>query len=87
MLNYSILKEKTDRYYEDNFKSVNETIPDEIEKARLFNFMANILNQIVYDSYYTIKREDFDFLIKYNIDVTELLNEFANNEIIEKREL
>lgn len=82
MLNYGLLKEKTDKYYEENLKDLNNEYPDEIEKAKLFEFMANILNQIVLDSYYTIKKEDFDFIIKYNLDVSNLISEFAKKDIL-----
>lgn len=82
MLNYGLLKEKTYKYYEENLKDLNNEYPDEIEKAKLFEFMANILNQIVLDSYYTIKKEDFDFIIKYNLDVSNLISEFAKKDIL-----
>lgn len=87
MLDYGLLKEKTDNYYDKHLKCFNEEYPDEIEKAKLFDFMANILNQIIFDSFYTVKKEDFDFIIKYKIDVANLITDITSDKILNKEEL
>lgn len=76
MLDYALVKKETDQYYETEMKSYSDDIPEEIEKARFYELVVNLLNQEVLDYHYTFKESDFDFIIKYHIALPKLLKHF-----------
>ena len=79
MLNYSNILNESKEYYLENIKKENkDNIPEEIVIMQLYNLVLNILNQEVFDYVYSFKKEDLEFLVKYNIDVLDLINKFKN---------
>lgn len=76
MLDYALVKKETDQYYEKELKLYHNGIPEEIEKAKLYELVVNLLNQEVLDYHYTFKESDFDFVIQYHIDLPKLLKHF-----------
>lgn len=77
MLDYSNILKETKEYYLKNIKKEEkDNIPEEIVIMQLYNLILNILNQHMFNYVYIFKREDIEFLIKYNINIVELINKF-----------
>lgn len=77
MLDYSNILKETKEYYLKNIKKEDkDNIPEEIVIMQLYNLILNILNQQMFDYVYIFKREDLELLIKYNINIVDLINEF-----------
>jgi hypothetical protein len=76
MLDYKKIKEKSDKYYYDNLKQYNNLENEEVVKSKLYNFVVNLGNQMLFDKSYTFKEEDFDFMGLYNLDLNELFRYF-----------
>lgn len=77
---YKKVKEKTDKMYYNSVKKYNfKNINDEILKQKLFNLVINLCNQVIYDTTYTFKKDDFDFVKDYNININKLLNLFIED--------
>ena len=75
-MNYDLLLEKSREYYNSNMKEYNTNMPDDFVIMQLFDLMSNLLNQVEYDYIYTFKEHDFDFIIKYNINIPNALDYF-----------
>ena len=54
-------------------------IPKEFIVSYLFELVSNILNQEIFDYVYIFKKEDIDFVGKYNINVSDLIIYFRKN--------
>lgn len=78
MLSYSNILEQCNKYY---LKKINNKydIPKEFIIAYLFELVSNILNQEIFDYVYIFKKEDIDFVGKYNINVSDLIIYFRKN--------
>lgn len=69
---YKSVKEKSDKLALTIFKQ-----NDEILKAKLYNLVLNLCNQVIYDFTYVLTKEDLFFIADYNIDVYKLLEYFV----------
>lgn len=73
---YSVIKEKSDKIAEKEYKNY-----DEIFKSRLYNFVLNICNQFVYDYTYIFSKQDLYFIADNNINIYRLLDQFKDDII------
>lgn len=71
---YKSVKEKSDKVALTIFKQ-----NDEILKAKLYNLVLNLCNQVIYDFTYVLTKEDLFFIADYNIDVYKLLEYFVTD--------
>lgn len=69
---YKSVKEKSDKIALEIFGK-----NDEILKAKLYNLVLNLCNQVIYDFTYVLTKDDLFFLADYNINVYKLLNNFV----------
>lgn len=69
---YKSVKEKTDKLSLKIFKEDNEIL-----KAKLYNLVLNLCNQVIYDFTYVLTKDDLFFIADYDINVHELLNNFV----------
>ena len=69
---YKSVKEKSDKL---SIKIFGKN--DEILKARLYNLVLNLCNQVIYDFTYVLTKDDLFFIADYNIDVYKLLDNFV----------
>lgn len=69
---YKSVKEKSDRLALQIFGK-----NDEILKAKLYNLVLNLCNQVIYDFTYVLTKDDLFFIADYNINVHKLLNNFV----------
>ena len=58
---YKSVKEKSDKLALTIFKQ-----NDEILKAKLYNLVLNLCNQVIYDFTYVLTKEDLFFIADYN---------------------
>ena len=76
---YKSIKMKSDMiYYKYNMggfiekynnNNKNKFIDENIAKELLYNLSLNICNQLVYNCIYRYTKEDFEFIINFNIDL------------------
>ena len=78
MLSYSNILEQCNKYYVEKINNKND-IPKEFIIAYIFDLVSNILNQEIFDYVYIFKKEDIDFIEKYNINVSDLIIYFRKN--------
>ena len=77
MLDYNNILNKSKEYYIQNIKKENiDNIPEEFIIIQIYELVLNILNQQIFDYVYSFKKHDMEFLIKYNINIVELINKF-----------
>ena len=69
---------KNDKYYVEKINNKND-IPKEFIIAYLFDLVSNILNQEIFDYVYIFKKEDIDFIEKYEINLSDLIIYFRKN--------
>lgn len=72
MLSYSNILEQCNKYYLEKINNKYD-IPKEFIVSYLFELVSNILNQEIFDYVYIFKKEDIDFVEKYNINVSDLI--------------
>lgn len=78
MLSYSNILEQCNKYYLEKINNKYD-IPKEFIVSYLFELVSNILNQEIFDYVYIFKKEDIDFVGKYNINVSDLIIYFRKN--------
>lgn len=79
VLDYRKILNESKSYYLENIKKENiYNIPEEIVIMQLYDLVLNILNQEIFEHVYSFKKEDLEFLVKYNIDVVDIINKFKN---------
>ena len=78
MLSYSNILEQCNKYYVEKINNKND-IPKEFIIAYLFDLVSNILNQEIFDYVYIFKKEDIDFIEKYEINLSDLIIYFRKN--------
>ncbi len=78
MLNYRDVLEQCNKYYVEKINNKND-IPKEFIIAYLFDLVSNILNQEIFDYVYIFKKEDIDFIEKYEINLSDLIIYFRKN--------
>lgn len=78
MLSYSNILEQCNKYYLEKINNKYD-IPKEFTVSYLFELVSNILNQEIFDYVYIFKKEDIDFVGKYNINVSDLIIYFRKN--------
>lgn len=77
MLNYSDILNESKNYYLENIKKEKiYNIQEEFIVMKLYDLILNILNQEVFNYVYNFKKEDIEFLIKYNVSIVDLINKF-----------
>ena len=76
MLSYSNILEQCNKYYLEKINNKYD-IPKEFIVSYLL--VSNILNQEIFDYVYIFKKEDIDFVEKYNINVSDLIIYFRKN--------
>lgn len=77
MLDYSLILKECKEYYLNNIKKEdNIKIPDEFVIMNFYDFVLNILNQIIFEYTYTFKLNDINFIKKYDINVFEVIDKF-----------
>jgi hypothetical protein len=77
MLDYNNILNECKEYYIENIKKQNVAgISEEIIIMQLYDLVLNILNQQIFDYVYSFKKDDIEFLIKYNINIVDLINKF-----------
>lgn len=69
---YKSVKEKSDKLAIKIFGK-----NDEILKARLYNLVLNLCNQVIYDFTYVLTKDDLFLIADYNINVYKLLDNFV----------
>lgn len=69
---YGSVKNKTDSmFYELNFEQYmtsKEIMLIDIYKQKFYNLILNLCNQLIYNSYYTLTKDDLLFIEKFEID-------------------
>lgn len=76
-MDYKKVKDEVDKYYDEKLNVYNvDNIPKDIEKARLYELVLNMLNNKIDGYTYKFKQSDIDFLLKYNINIEEFINKF-----------
>lgn len=78
MLNYRDVLEQCNKYYVEKITNKND-IPKEFIIAYIFDLVSNILNQEIFDYVYIFKKEDIDFIEKYEINLSDLIIYFRKN--------
>lgn len=78
MLNYRDVLEQCNKYYVEKINNKND-IPKEFIIAYIFDLVSNILNQEIFDYVYIFKKEDIDFIEKYEINLSDLIIYFRKN--------
>lgn len=78
MLSYSNILEQCNKYYLKKISNKYD-IPKEFIIAYLFELVSNILNQEIFDYVYIFKKDDINFIEKYNINVSDLIIYFRKN--------
>ena len=78
MLNNRDVLEQCNKYYVEKINNKND-IPKEFIIAYLFDLVSNILNQEIFDYVYIFKKEDIDFIEKYEINLSDLIIYFRKN--------
>ncbi|MDD3303412.1 MAG: hypothetical protein PHP54_00660 [Clostridia bacterium] len=87
MLKNNKVKRLTDRY--DYYSTVRSKVDkiaksflkkdDEICRAKLYNLVLNLCNQVVYDYTYVFTKDDFNFVIDNDINIIDLLDNFLED--------
>ncbi len=76
MLDYKEILQDSKEYYFNFIKEKNRGIPDDIVIMKFYDLILNILNQEKFNYIYHFKKQDFDFIIKYDIDLNKVINHF-----------
>lgn len=86
MLYYKYNMERFIKKYNDNNK--NKFIDENIAKEMLYNLSLNICNQLVYNCIYRYTKEDFEFIINFNIDLilADIINIYIEDIIKMKKQ-
>lgn len=68
---YRSIKDKSDHISENIFEKNNEFL-----KAKLYNLVLNLCNQMVYDYIYVFTKDDLYFIADHNINIQDILDYF-----------
>ncbi len=82
---YQSVKIKSDQMYDEviGYRVEKDSPLEAILKAKLYNLVLNICNQVVNDYTYTFTNDDFDFIIEYNINLEDIIQRFRDDVIKE----
>lgn len=77
MLEYNEILEESKKYYFNFIEKENKNnFPKDIIIMNLYNLVINVLNQQVFDYTYSFKKEDIEFISKYNINMLNIIDKF-----------
>lgn len=79
VIDYNKVQEEANKYYDEKLSIYNiDNVPKDIEKARLYELVLNILNNKIDGYIYRFKQSDIDFIFKYNVNIEEFIDKFIN---------
>ena len=76
MLNINIIKDKSDLYFQNYIKKHINQKDEENQKNKFYHFVTSLYQRVISNDDSDFSKEDLDYIKRYNIDISNLLDYF-----------